>query len=282
MFLNLSPDHLERHGGIGGYFAAKRRLFELGAPTRSVIGIDEPEGRALAGVADAVITVSVETRLRGQGWSVYMNKHHLTEWRAGKQAGAIDMREAQALKGSHNQQNACAAYAACRATGLGPRQIEGGLVSFPGLAHRMERIGEVAGVVFVNDSKATNADATHKALLTYENIRWIAGGRPKDGGIERLRPLFGKIAKAYLIGEAETQFAATLGETPHHCCGVLANAVAAARADARPGDVILLSPACASWDQFASYEARGEAFRALVTPCLRPDAGSDTRKEARR
>ena len=270
VFLNLSPDHLERHGGIGGYFAAKRRLFELGAPTRSVIGIDEPEGRALAGVTEAPIAVSVETRPRGQGWSVFMNKSYLTDWRAGKQAGAIDMRAALALQGAHNHQNACAAYAACRAAGLGPRQIEGGLLSFPGLAHRMERLGKAEGIIFVNDSKATNAVAAEKALLAYENIRWIAGGRPKEGGIEPLRPLFGKIAKAYLIGEAEAEFAATLGGTPHARCGTLAEAVSAARADARPGDVILLSPACASFDQFASFEARGEAFRELVAPGLRP------------
>ena len=235
VFLNLSPDPLERHGGIGGYFAAKQRLFEAGAPERSVIGIDEAEGRYLAGRAEQSITVSVETRLRGQGWSVFMHKSHLTEWRRGKQMAAIDLRPALALKGAHNHQNACAAYAACRAAGLGPRQIEGGLSSFPGLAHRMERVGEAAGIVFINDSKATNADAAEKALLAFENIRWIAGGRPKEGGIELLRPLFGKIAKAYLIGEAEAEFAATLGGTPHARCGTLAEAVDAARADARPG-----------------------------------------------
>ena len=277
VFLNLSPDHLERHGGIGGYFAAKRRLFELGSPARSVIGIDEPEGRQLAsitaGVTGAPITVSVTTRLRGKGWSVFMHKNHLTEWRRGKQIAAIDLRPVPALRGAHNHQNACAAYAACRAVGLAPRQIEGGLLSFPGLAHRMERVGEAAGIVFVNDSKATNADAAEQALLAYDNIRWIAGGRPKAGGIEPLRPLFGKIAKAYLIGEAEADFAATLGATPHARCGTLAAAVAAARADARPGDVILLSPACASFDQFASFEARGEAFRALVAPSLAEEAG---------
>ena len=273
VFLNLSPDHLGRHGGIGGYFAAKRRLFEAGAPERSVIGIDEAEGRYLAGRVDQAITVSVEDRLRGQGWSVFMHRSHLTEWRRGKQIAAIDLRPALALKGAHNHQNACAAYAACRALGLGPRQIEGGLLRFPGLAHRMERVGEAGGVVFVNDSKATNADAAQKALLAYDNIRWIAGGQAKEGGIEPLRPLFGKIAKAYLIGEAEAAFAETLGATPHARCGTLAEAVGAARAEARPGDVILLSPACASFDQFASFEARGEAFRELVATGLREEAG---------
>ena len=133
--------------------------------------------------------------------------------------------------------------------------------------------GEAEGIVFVNDSKATNADAAEKALLAYDNIRWIAGGQPKEGGIEPLRPLFGKIAKAYLIGEAEAAFAETLGEVAHMRCGTLAEAVGAARADARSGDVILLSPACASFDQFASFEARGEAFRELVAPSLPEEAG---------
>ena len=273
VFLNLSPDHLERHGGTGGYFAAKRRLFEAGVPERAVIGVDEVEGRYLAGRVPGAITVSVETRLKGEGWSVFMNRNHLTEWRRGKQMAAIDMRPALGLHGAHNHQNACAAHAACRAVGLGPRQIEGGLMSFPGLAHRMERIGQAGGIVFVNDSKATNADAAEKALLAYDNIRWIAGGQPKEGGIEPLRPLFGKIAKAYLIGEAEAAFAETLGEVAHMRCGTLAKAVGAARADARSGDVILLSPACASFDQFASFEARGEAFRELVAPSLLEEVG---------
>jgi UDP-N-acetylmuramoylalanine--D-glutamate ligase len=264
VFLNLSPDHLNRHGGIGGYFAAKRRLFELGAPERSVIGTDEKEGRYLAGILEEAIEVSVRSRPRGEGWSVFMSKNHLTEWRAGKQVAAIDMRAALALKGTHNHQNACAAYAACRAVGLGPRQIETGLLDFPGLAHRLEVIGEVDGIIYVNDSKATNADAAEKALLAYENIRWIAGGRPKEGGIEPLRGLFARVAKAYLIGEAAADFAATLGATPNAICGTLEAAVSAARAEAQKGDVILLSPACASFDQFTDYEARGNAFRALV------------------
>lgn len=273
VFLNLSPDHQDRHGGIGGYFAAKRRLFEIGAPERAVIGVDEAEGRALASICDRPIAVSVKSRLRGDGWSVFMNKGHLTEWKAGKQAGVIDMRGAAALKGDHNHQNACCAYAACRALGLGPRQIEPGLLGFSGLAHRMELLGEAGGVSFVNDSKATNADAAEKALKAYEHIRWIAGGRPKEGGIEALRPLFGRIARAYLIGEAEAEFAATLGDTSHVRCGTLDKALAAAMRDARPGDVVLLSPACASWDQFADFEARGDAFRALVASHLRKEAG---------
>ncbi|MEM6548799.1 MAG: UDP-N-acetylmuramoyl-L-alanine--D-glutamate ligase [Pseudomonadota bacterium] len=269
VFLNLSPDHLDRHGGMGGYFAAKRRLFELGAPERAVVGVDEAEGRFLADrTGEGLIRVSVRDRMRGPGWSVFMNKRFLTEWRRDKQVAAIDLGPAEALKGAHNHQNACAAYAACRAVGLGPRAIEAGLMSFPGLAHRMERLGTAGGVTYVNDSKATNADATEKALLAYDRVRLIAGGQAKEGGIEPLRPHFERLAKVYLIGEAAEAFATTLGPVPHALCGTLDAAVAAARAEAEAGDTVLLSPACASWDQFASFEARGEAFRALVAPHL--------------
>ncbi len=267
VFLNLSPDHLDRHGGMGGYFAAKKRLFEIGAPATAVIGIDEPEGRYLASICDDPVLVSTTVRPRAGARSVFMNRNHLTEWR-GKQVAAVDMRQAPALLGRHNHQNACAAWAACRAVGLPPRQIEEALATFPGLAHRMERIGSENGVTFVNDSKATNADAAEKAILSYDRIRWIAGGKPKEGGIEPLRRLFGRIAKAYLIGEAADAFAVTLGDTPHALCGTLDAAVATAAAEAEPGDTVLLSPACASFDQFFDFEARGEAFRALVRPLL--------------
>ncbi len=271
LFLNLSPDHLDRHGGIGGYFAAKRRLFELGAPDACVIGVDDDYGRFLAASlrdpsedGARIVPVSVKTKLRGEGPAVYMNRHHLTDWARGKQVAAFDMREAPALLGDHNRQNACAAWAAARALGIGPKAIETALRSFPGLPHRMELVGEAKGVRFVNDSKATNADAAEKALLAYDRIRWIAGGVPKAGGIEPLRPLFPKVAKAYLVGEAAAEFAATLGDHPHELAGDLATAVAHAAAEAEPGEVVLLSPACASFDQHRDFEARGDAFRALA------------------
>jgi UDP-N-acetylmuramoylalanine--D-glutamate ligase len=275
VFLNLSPDHLDRHGGEGGYFAAKRRLFDLGAPRRFVVGVDDRFGQFLAASlreepdsGEPVTPVSVTRRLRVAGASVFMNKAFLTEWRKGAQAAAIDLRLAAALPGAHNHQNACAAYAACRALGLGPKAIEKGLMSFPGLPHRMQKVGERGGVVFYNDSKATNADAAEKALLACERVRWIAGGVPKAGGIEPLRPLFGRVAKAYLIGQAAAEFAATLGDTPHALCGDLATATARAAAEAQPGEAVLLSPACASFDQFQSFEHRGETFAALVTTLL--------------
>lgn len=275
VFLNLSPDHLDRHGGLGGYFAAKRRLFELGAPDMAVIGIDDLHGRYLATAMldpaedGAEITrISVNERLKGEARSVFMNKNHITEWAKGKQVSAFDMRMAPALQGRHNHQNACAAWGACRALGIGPKQISAGLQSFPGLPHRMEIIGTANGVTFVNDSKATNADAAEKALSTFGRIRWIAGGQPKEGGITPLTPLFPRIAKSYLIGEAAAAFAETLGDEPHELCGDLSTALTRAAAEAEEGDVILLSPACASFDQFKSFEARGDAFRAQAEQIL--------------
>ena len=168
------------------------------------------------------------------------------------------------LPGAHNHQNACAAYAAARSLGMGPKAIEKGLASYPGLPHRAQTVAEWRGIRVVNDSKATNADAAGRSLGSFERVRWIAGGRPKEGGIEPLRPLFGRVAKAYLIGEAAGAFAATLGPVPHEVAGTLEAAVAAALAEAEPGETVLLAPACASFDQFASFEARGEAFEALV------------------
>ncbi len=272
VFLNLSPDHLDRHGGMGGYFAAKRRLFTQGGPERSIVGVDEPEGRFLAnvmrevtGTGDPVIEVSGARKLSGPGWSVFARKGFLAEWRAGRQTASIDLRDMAGLPGAHNHQNACAAYAAARSLGLGPRQIEPALATFAGLRHRCQTIATIRGVRVVNDSKATNADATAKALGSFERIRWIAGGRPKEGGIEPLRPLFGRVVKTYLIGEAAEEFAASLGETPHEICGTLDVAVAAALAEAEEGETVLLAPACASFDQYSGFEARGEAFEAAVS-----------------
>ena len=266
VFMNLSDDHLDRHGGRGGYFAAKARLFQN--TPKSVVGVDEDEGamlaNALRGRADALVPISAERALKNEAWSVSLKKSFLVEMREGRQVASVDLREAPALPGRHNGQNACAAFAACRLLGLGPRQIEPGLRSFPGLAHRLQTVAEVGGVRFVNDSKATNADAAEKALLVFDNIRWIAGGRAKEGGIAPLLPLLERVAKTYLIGEAAPAFARALGDAPHEVSGTLEAAVAAAARDAQPGDTVLLAPACASFDQFPDFEARGEAFAAAV------------------
>ncbi|WP_112321526.1 UDP-N-acetylmuramoyl-L-alanine--D-glutamate ligase [Oceanibium sediminis] len=270
VFLNLSPDHLDRHGGIGGYFAAKARLFTQGGPERSVIGVDGPEGRMLAATmredadnGDPVIRIANSVQIK-TGWSVFARKGFLSEWRRGRQVASIDLRAMASLPGAHNHQNACAAYAVLRALGLAPRQIEPGLASYPGLAHRSQLLRVIGDVAYVNDSKATNADAAEKALLAFSKVRWILGGRAKEGGIESLTPLFGRVAKAYLIGEAAEAFAATLGAVPHQICGTMEAAVAAAAAEAEPGDTVLLAPACASFDQYPSFEARGEDFAARV------------------
>jgi len=276
VFTNLSPDHLDRHGGMGGYFAAKRRLFAEGGPERSIIGVDETEGRYLAqqlreetATGDPVIRVSSGQKLTGDGWSVFARKGHLAEWRKGRQVASFDLRDMAGLPGAHNHQNACAAFAVGRALGLGPRQIETGMQSYPGLRHRCQLIATIDGVRYVNDSKATNADAAEQALRAFDKIHWIAGGVPKAGGIDDLLPLMDRVQASYLIGEAAPAFSQALGEHPHQISERLENAVAQAHAAAQPGDTVLLAPACASFDQFPSFEARGEAFETLVA-ALRP------------
>ncbi|MBZ0122779.1 MAG: UDP-N-acetylmuramoyl-L-alanine--D-glutamate ligase [Roseovarius sp.] len=270
VFTNLSPDHLERHGGLGGYFAAKRRLFAEGGPDRAVIGIDEPEGRFLAGqLAEApgdarVIRVSVARKLAGPGWSVFARKGYLSEYRKGRQAGAIDLRPVKGLPGRHNHQNACAAYAACRALGLSPAAIERGFHSFAGLPHRSQLIAEAGGVTFVNDSKATNADAALKALEAFSRIRWICGGLEKEGGIAGLGPGLKNVARAYVIGREAAQFAMLLEGIEAEVCTTMERAVARAVEDAQPGDTVLLAPAAASFDQYDNFEKRGEDFIACV------------------
>ena len=270
VFTNLSPDHLDRHGGMGGYFAAKRRLFSEGGPDRAVIGVDEPEGVYLANQMamgredDRVIRISAARKLGDYGWSVFARKGHLAEWRKGRQVAAIDLREVSGLPGAHNHQNACAAYAACRTLGLAPRDIEAAFRSFAGLPHRSQLVGERAGVRFVNDSKATNVDSAAKALQAFPRIRWIAGGLGKDGGIAALRPFLGAVVKAYLIGHSARDFALELGDLPHEICETMDRAVARAAEEAEAGDTVLLAPAAASFDQYPNFEKRGAHFTDLV------------------
>lgn len=276
VFLNLTPDHLDRHGGIGGYFAAKARLFEVGQPEISIVGVDEPEGRVLANrlregrdPGERIIAISGARDLCGRGHAVSARDGTVTEWRDGEAQFRVDLAGAVALQGAHNGQNAAAAYAAARALGVQPETIAAAFASFPGLAHRMEPLGNVGRVRFVNDSKATNADAAARALDTFDQIYWIAGGIAKDGGIDSLRPYFARIRKAYLIGQDAERFASTLaGVVDTVMSGTLDNATRQAAADAAAsGDgepVVLLSPACASFDQFADFEVRGNAFREAV------------------
>ncbi|PRX35065.1 UDP-N-acetylmuramoylalanine--D-glutamate ligase [Meinhardsimonia xiamenensis] len=283
VFTNLSPDHLDRHGGLGGYFAAKRRLFAEGGPDRAVIGVDEVEGRFLAnqiamGAADdRVIRISSGRKLSGPGWNVFARKGFLTEWRKGRQLAAIDLREMRGLPGAHNHQNACAAYGALRALGVGPRDIERAFRSFTGLPHRSQLVAEAGGVAFVNDSKATNVDSAAQALRAFPRIRWIAGGLGKEGGIAALGPHLGNVVKAYLIGHSARDFALQLGSTPYEICETMARAVARAAEEAEPGDTVLLAPAAASFDQYRDFERRGEDFIACVKQTLARREGTADR-----
>ena len=274
VFTNLSPDHLDRHAGMGGYFAAKRRLFAEGGPDRAVIGVDEVEGQFMANqmsegpTDDRVIRVSSGTKLEGPGWSVFARKGFLSEWRKGRQVASVDLREVRGLPGAHNHQNACAAYAAVRTLGIAPKVIEQAFHSFAGLPHRSQLVGERDGVSFINDSKATNVDSAAKALQAFPKIRWIAGGLGKEGGIAALAPHLGSVVKAYLIGHSAREFALQIGQTPHEICETMEVAVARAAADARPGEVVLLAPAAASFDQYPNFEKRGEDFAAKVAALL--------------
>ncbi|NAZ35951.1 UDP-N-acetylmuramoyl-L-alanine--D-glutamate ligase [Rubellimicrobium sp. CFH 75288] len=274
VFTNLSPDHLDRHGGMGGYFAAKRRLFAEGGPDRAVIGVDEDEGRHLAGQLaegpgdDRVIRVSVARRLEGAAWAVTARRGFLSEWRHGRQVASVDLRGIGGLPGEHNHQNACCAWAVARCLGLGPRAIEAGLRSYPGLPHRSQRIAEAGGVVFVNDSKATNVDSAARALRAFDRIRWICGGLEKEGGLGALVPHLGSVAKAYVIGREAAAFARQLPGVETEICTTMARAVERAVAEAQPGETVLLAPAAASFDQYDNFEQRGEDFAAAVRRCL--------------
>jgi UDP-N-acetylmuramoylalanine--D-glutamate ligase len=276
VLLNVSADHIERHGGLDGYVAAKRIIFHRQTTPRcAVIGIDDEISRNIfeqlkAAGEQIVFPISGETRAAG---GVYVHNgvlHDDTEGRPGGQAvPAIDLREVPTLPGVHNWQNAAAAYAACKAIGIEAPVIAACLRSFPGLPHRQELIEIIDGIAWINDSKATNADAAAKALACYGNIYWIAGGQAKEGGLAGIEANVGRIAHAFLIGEAAGDFAVMLGDkVPATQSGELAAAVQQAqelaRGEGREGAVVLLSPACASFDQFADFEARGEAFRALV------------------
>lgn len=281
VLLNVTPDHLGRHGGIDGYVAAKTRIFaNQDRSDTAIVGIDDAHSRA---VRDALIAagkqrvVAVSTGIRIPG-GVHALDGKLIDDTDGTNRLVLDLAEAPALPGVHNWQNAAAAYAACRAVGLAPEEIAHGLRSYPGLAHRQELVATLNGVRYINDSKATNADATAKALACYEPIYWIVGGRPKETGLEGLEGFYPRIARAFLIGEAEEAFARALdGKVPTTRCGTLAAAVAAAHEAAqrerREGAVVLLSPACASFDQFANFEERGDAFRRLVQ-ALSPGSGA--------
>ncbi len=272
VLLNITPDHLERHGGPEGYLAAKRLIFHRQTkPRTAIIGTDDEICRDIwkdlaAAEEQNVIPISGAGRVPG---GIYVRDGVLYDDIDGQEVPALDLREVATLPGEHNWQNAAAAYAACKTIGVAPSIVTACMRSFSGLPHRQELIAVIDGVAYVNDSKATNAVAAAKALACYEDIYWIAGGRPKETGLEGAEAYFPRIAHAFLIGEAAAAFAEALaGRVSCTRCGDLASAVAAARdlakAEGRSKPVVLFSPACASFDQFDDFEARGEAFRALV------------------
>jgi UDP-N-acetylmuramoylalanine--D-glutamate ligase len=268
--LNLTPDHLDRHGTFEHYGAVKAKLL-AGVPAGGTVvcGVDDAPSAAMADAAKRrgvrVKRISV-THPVTHGYVARGTT--LIRMRDGAEEVVADLGGIGSLRGAHNAQNALAAVAAVSALGVSDDAIRAGLATFPGLDHRMQGIARLGRVLFVNDSKATNADATEKALSSYETIHWIAGGKAKAGGIEPLRAYFPRIAKAYLIGEAAGPFADTLHGVPHVISGTLDRAVAAAAADAHASHaaepVVLLSPACASFDQFPNFEVRGRAFKDLV------------------
>ena len=264
-WLNLTPDHLDRHGDLAGYVAAKERIFRnQAAADRIVLGIDDAPSRAVAGRLAAagreVATVSV-----GGAADVTVDDGLLRE----HGVAIRDLRPLGNLRGRHNWQNIAVAYATVRALGLDPGQAVAGLPAFAGLPHRMEQVARAGSVLWVNDSKATNPDAAEKSLTSFADIFWIAGGKPKPGGFRSLRPALAGVRAGYLIGAAAEEIAADLGDlVPLHRVGTLEAAVheasAAARAAGASEAAVLLAPACASFDQFANFEARGERFRALA------------------
>ncbi|MBL8690795.1 MAG: UDP-N-acetylmuramoyl-L-alanine--D-glutamate ligase [Rhodospirillaceae bacterium] len=272
ILLNLTPDHLERHGGMDGYIAAKRRIFERqDSEDTAIVALDDADSEAiyddLVERGQQQVTPISATRLVSGG--VYVEDGLLTDDTGGWSHPIIDLNLAPALPGRHNWQNAAAAFAAGKVFDIGSRSLAKSMVTYPGLAHRQERVAVIDGITYINDSKATNADASAKALACYESVYWIAGGKAKDGGIESLASYFGDLRHVFLIGEAADGFARTLdGKAPYTRSGDLASAVAAASAKAKAeglgNAIVLLSPACASFDQFADFEARGEAFRKIV------------------
>jgi UDP-N-acetylmuramoylalanine--D-glutamate ligase len=271
VLLNITPDHLDRHGDMAGYVAAKRHIFaRQDGKAAAIIGVDDAICRDLCeelrrGPA-RVVPISVLQPVAG---GVYVDQGWLVDATGARPERVLDLALAERLPGAHNWQNACAAYAAARACSIDATTATAVICSFPGLAHRQELVGTINGIPYINDSKATNADATEKALLCYPAIYWIAGGLPKAGGITPLAPYFGRLRHTFLIGRATEEFAETLdGSVPFTRCGDLATAVTAASEQARrdgvPGAVVLLSPACASYDQFKNFEERGDTFRHLV------------------
>jgi UDP-N-acetylmuramoylalanine--D-glutamate ligase len=268
ILLNVTEDHLDRHGTLKDYAAIKERL--VANAGTAIVGVDDNWSQAVADRIDRggkrIVRVSVRRPLSD---GIYVEGDQVMRAAGGTARAVVQIGGIGSLRGLHNAQNAACATGAALALGLSPEAIQQGLISFPGLAHRMEQVARRGQVLFVNDSKATNADAAARALASFTDIFWIAGGKAKTGGITSLAGYFPRIRKAYLIGEAAGVFAGTLqGKAPFVVAGTLERAVELAAADAEAAGlkeaVVLLSPACASYDQYRNFEIRGTAFRDAV------------------
>ena len=275
VWLNLTPDHLDRHGDMAGYAAAKAQMFTQGKAAQArIIGIDDAHSRALADnlAQDGLPLVTLGAQ---NADLIYL----ANAFQSGGES--VSLADCAALPGAHNAQNAAAAFAVGQAMGLSQDNILAAFKNFDGMAHRLQMIADYEAIKFVNDSKATNIEATRHALAAFDNIYWIAGGRAKinaDGqtGLDMLNPYFGNVRGAYLIGEAAQAFASVLSENmPITVSGSLDQAVAdaamQAKSDHLEAPVVLLSPACASFDQFEDFEARGEAFAAATAHWIAAD-----------
>ncbi len=260
VLLNITPDHLDRHGTLEDYAMAKARLFGMQVPANDAVIVRDD--RMTCGIAEKIVAHLIPAsgqRVVEEGVSVVDGCARIDTAAIGAQ---VDWPN---LQGPHNAQNAAAAIAACRALGVATDTIVAGLATYPGLPHRMERVAEKHGVLYVNDSKATNPDSAAPALAAFPRVHWIAGGLAKTEDLDACAPNFGHVRVAYLIGAAAPLFGRLLdGAFPVVQAATLDRAVALAAAAARPGETVLLSPACASYDQFTDYEARGAAFRAAV------------------
>jgi len=271
VLLNISPDHQDRYAGMDDYIAAKKQIFHRQtAPRTAIVGVDDDFSRAIyeeLKTADEQVVIGISGAERVHG-GVYAVNGVLVDDTEGQETPVMDLGENPSLPGQHNWQNAAAAYAAAKSAGVSPHAAMACIQSYPGLVHRQEPVALVDGIGYVNDSKATNAEAAAQALRSFERIIWIAGGRAKEGGISSLQELFPKIETAFLIGEAADDFAATLeGRVSCEIVETLEAATSAAAEQALAMDtdtVVLLSPAAASFDQFKDFEARGERFRELV------------------
>jgi UDP-N-acetylmuramoylalanine--D-glutamate ligase len=271
ILINVSEDHIDRHGTLEHYAAVKERLVAgVQAQGTAIVGVDDSWCRNIADRLDRagkrVVRISVRNPLPD---GIYVEHETIVKASGAARSEIARIGGIGSLRGLHNAQNAACASAAALALGVGGDVLQSGLRSFPGLAHRMEQVGRRGEVLFVNDSKGTNADAAAHALSSFADIFWIAGGKPKAGGITSLTEYFPRIRKAYLIGEAAPEFAETLGDrVPHEISETLDVAVASAARDAEASGVhdpvVLLSPACASFDQYRNFEIRGAKFRELV------------------